>query len=84
MNEQHCADEAARIYRYLRKWGHAKLFAVFVTPQGVFFAEAAGRRSYANLMAKYGHCVIGYYNRRVDLVDLHDDILGAARKIGLE
>lgn len=83
LDEQHCAEEAARVYRYVKKWGSSKLWAVFVTPEGVFFAEEAGRRSYANLMAKYGHCVVGYYNRRVDLIDLREDILSAARKMKL-
>jgi hypothetical protein len=80
---EHCRSEAARIYTYLRKFGNARTVAVFVTPAGVFFADVEGRRAIKALIAKYGHCEIGRYNRRVDPIDLRMDVLHAAREIGL-
>lgn len=80
---QYLRDEADRIVRYLRQKGNAHTIAVFVTPDGVFFASVEGRRLYRNLVAKYGHLEIGHYNRRVDLTDLRMDVMHAAREIGL-
>jgi len=76
-------DEADRIYAHLRRFGNSHTIAIFVTPDGVFFASVEGRRLYRNLVAKYGHLEIGHYNRRVDLTDLRMDVMHAAREIGL-
>lgn len=76
-------QEVDRICAYLRTKGNAHTVAVFVTPDGVFFANPEGRRMFANLVTKYGHYEIGRYNRRVDPIDLRMDVLHAAREIGL-
>jgi hypothetical protein len=79
----YCREEAARIVAHLRRYGNAHTVAVFVTPEGIFFARVDGRRIYHTLIAKWGHCMIGYYTRRVDPIDLRMDIFHAASEIGL-
>lgn len=80
---QYLRDEADRIYAHLKRFGNSHTIAIFVTPDGVFFASVEGRRLYRNLVTKYGHLEIGHYNRRVDLTDLRMDVMHAAREIGL-
>lgn len=75
------SSEADRIWAHLRARGNAYTVAVFVAPDGVFFAAPSGRRAYRSLVAKYERYEIGHYNRRVDLSDLRDDLFFAACQV---
>jgi len=82
--EAHCRDEVRRIALHLsRRSTNSYTISVFVTPEGVRFAASEGRRAIRNLMARWAHCEVGCYNRRVDHADLLADVLDAAKRIGL-
>lgn len=77
----HLSAEVDRICAHLRTKGNAYTIAVFVTPDGMFFAAPSGRRAYSSLAERYGPYEIGHYNRRIQASDLRDDIIFAAHQV---
>lgn len=76
-------SEIRRLHERMCMLGATHTYALAVTPGGLRWADVDGRRDYPRLVERYGHCIVGYYNARVDRMHMLMDALHEARKIGL-